>query len=77
MWMLRRPRSVAWSGPRSSGPCGRCLRVAIALMDIVGFTAAEVAVITGSPRGTVLARVHRGRKALARLVAEEAMRREP
>jgi RNA polymerase sigma-70 factor (ECF subfamily) len=52
-------------------------RVAIALMDIVGFTAAEVATITGSPRGTVLARVHRGRKALARLVGEEAMRREP
>jgi RNA polymerase sigma-70 factor, ECF subfamily len=52
-------------------------RTAIALMDIVGFTAAEVATITGSPRGTVLARVHRGRKALARLVAEEAMRREP
>ena len=52
-------------------------RIAIALMDIVGFTAAEVAGITGSPRGTVLARVHRGRKALARLVAKEAMRREP
>jgi RNA polymerase sigma-70 factor (ECF subfamily) len=52
-------------------------RTAIALMDIVGFTAAEVASITGSPRGTVLARVHRGRKALARLVAKEAMRREP
>jgi RNA polymerase sigma-70 factor, ECF subfamily len=52
-------------------------RIAIALMDIVGFTAAEVATITGSPRGTVLARVHRGRKALARLVAEEAMRHDP
>jgi RNA polymerase sigma-70 factor (ECF subfamily) len=54
-------------------------RVAIALMDIVGFTAAEVASITGSPRGTVLARVHRGRKALARLVGvgEEVRRREP
>jgi RNA polymerase sigma-70 factor (ECF subfamily) len=52
-------------------------RIAITLMDIVGFTAAEVAAITGSPRGTVLARVHRGRKALARLVAKEAMRREP
>jgi RNA polymerase sigma-70 factor (ECF subfamily) len=51
-------------------------RIAIALMDIVGFTAAEVASI-GSPRGTVLARVHRGRKALARLVGEEAIRREP
>jgi RNA polymerase sigma-70 factor, ECF subfamily len=52
-------------------------RIAIALMDIVGFTAAEVATITGSPRGTVLARVHRGRKALARLVGEEAIRRDP
>ena len=52
-------------------------RIAIALMDIVGFTAAEVATITGSPRGTVLARVHRGRKALARLVGEEARRHEP
>jgi RNA polymerase sigma-70 factor (ECF subfamily) len=52
-------------------------RVAIALMDLGGFTAAEVAGITGSPRGTVLARVHRGRKALARLVGEEASRRGP
>jgi len=52
-------------------------RIAIALVDIVGFTAAEVATITGSPRGTVLARVHRGRKALARLVGEEARRHEP
>jgi RNA polymerase sigma-70 factor, ECF subfamily len=52
-------------------------RVAIALMDLGGFTAAEVAQITGSPRGTVLARVHRGRKALARLVQEEASRRGP
>jgi len=45
-------------------------RIAIALMDLAGFTAREVAVLTESPRGTVLARVHRGRKALAlRLVA--------
>ena len=40
-------------------------RIAITLMDICGFTAAQVAAITGAPRGTVLARVHRGRKALA------------
>jgi len=43
-------------------------RIAIALMDLGGLTAAEVAEVTGCPRGTVLARVHRGRKALARLV---------
>jgi RNA polymerase sigma-70 factor, ECF subfamily len=52
-------------------------RVAIALMDLAGLTAAEVAAVTGSPRGTVLARVHRGRKALARLVTEEVGRRAP
>jgi len=49
-------------------------RVAIALMDLGGLTAAEVAKVTGSPRGTVLARVHRGRKALVRLVLEEVRR---
>jgi len=52
-------------------------RVAVALMDLGGLTAAEVAAVTGSPRGTVLARVHRGRKALARLVTEEVGRRAP
>ncbi len=40
-------------------------RIAITLMDLAGFTAREVADLTRSPRGTVLARVHRGRKALA------------
>jgi RNA polymerase sigma-70 factor, ECF subfamily len=52
-------------------------RVAIALMDLAGLTAAEVAKVTGSPRGTVLARVHRGRKALVRLVTEEVRRHAP
>jgi RNA polymerase sigma-70 factor (ECF subfamily) len=52
-------------------------RVAIALMDLGGLTAAEVAKVTGSPRGTVLARVHRGRKALARLIVEEVGRHAP
>lgn len=46
-------------------------RVAIVLMDLCGLSAAEVAEVTGSPRGTVLARVHRGRKALAAVVAEK------
>jgi RNA polymerase sigma-70 factor (ECF subfamily) len=50
-------------------------RIAITLMDICGFTAAQVAVITSSPRGTVLARVHRGRKALALLLTEERLDR--
>jgi RNA polymerase sigma-70 factor, ECF subfamily len=46
-------------------------RIAIALMDLGGFTASQTAKITDSPRGTVLARVHRGRKKLARLLQKE------
>lgn len=46
-------------------------RIAIALMDLAGFTASETGRITGSPRGTVLARVHRGRKRLARMLRGE------
>lgn len=44
---------------------------AITLMDLAGYTAAQTAVILDVPRGTVLARVHRGRKALARLLQGE------
>jgi RNA polymerase sigma-70 factor (ECF subfamily) len=48
-------------------------REAITLMDLGGYTAAQAAQILGAPRGTVLARVHRGRKVLAsRLVDERA-----
>jgi len=46
-------------------------RIAITLMDLCGFTAAQVAAITGAPRGTILARVHRGRKALALSLQDE------
>ncbi len=51
-------------------------RVAIALMDLSGFTAAEAARITGAPRGTILARVHRGRKRLAKLLEGSVLFRE-
>jgi RNA polymerase sigma-70 factor, ECF subfamily len=51
-------------------------RVAIALMDLSGFTAAETARITGAPRGTVLARVHRGRKKLAAMLEGSVLFRE-
>jgi RNA polymerase sigma-70 factor (ECF subfamily) len=47
-------------------------REAVTLMDLCGFTAAEVATMTGSPRGTILARVHRGHKRLAELLEEVA-----
>lgn len=52
-------------------------RVAVTLMDICGLTASEVARVMGTPRGTVLSRVHRGRKALAGLVRKEVEQREP
>jgi RNA polymerase sigma-70 factor (ECF subfamily) len=47
-------------------------REAITLMDLCGFTAAEVSTLTGAPRGTILARVHRGHKRLAELLEEVA-----
>jgi len=43
---------------------------AITLMDLAGYTAAQTARIVGAPRGTILARVHRGRKVLARTLAD-------
>jgi RNA polymerase sigma-70 factor, ECF subfamily len=45
-------------------------RVCIVLMDVAGYTAKEAAEALGCPRGTVLARVHRGRRRLAQLLAE-------
>jgi RNA polymerase sigma-70 factor (ECF subfamily) len=46
-------------------------RVAIVLMDLAGNTASEVAAMLGAPRGTVLARAHRGRRRLAQLLKSE------
>ncbi|MCA1726990.1 MAG: RNA polymerase sigma factor [Actinobacteria bacterium] len=65
---LRRDRlhEALWQLPEEQ-------RVAIALMDLTGLTAAETARITGSPRGTVLARVHRGRKRLAAILEREGV----
>jgi RNA polymerase sigma-70 factor, ECF subfamily len=45
-------------------------RVCIVLMDVAGYTARETAEALGCPRGTVLARVHRGRRRLAELLAQ-------
>jgi RNA polymerase sigma-70 factor (ECF subfamily) len=58
-----RIRAALWTLPEAQ-------RIAITLMDLCGFTAAQVAAITDAPRGTVLARVHRGRKALARCLGD-------
>lgn len=39
-------------------------RTVVLLADVEGFTYAEIAEITGAPVGTVMSRLHRGRKAL-------------
>jgi RNA polymerase sigma-70 factor (ECF subfamily) len=51
-------------------------RVCIVLMDAAGYTAREAAEVLGCPRGTVLARVHRGRRKLAQLLAEAGVSHE-
>ena len=45
-------------------------QVCIALVDVAGYTTREAAETLGCPRGTVLARVHRSGRRLARLLAE-------
>lgn len=49
-------------------------REAIYLMVVEGYTAAEVAELVGSPRNTILSRVHRGKTRLRRLLLQEADR---
>lgn len=45
-------------------------RIAITLVDLSGLSTADAAVTMGTPRGTVLSRLHRGRKALAMLLPD-------
>lgn len=51
-------------------------RIAITLVDLGGFSTAEAARMMGSPRGTVLSRLFRGRRALASLLASDVRERE-
>lgn len=46
-------------------------RVAITLVDLVGLSTEEAARAMGTPRGTVLSRLHRGRRGLAALLWAE------
>jgi RNA polymerase sigma-70 factor, ECF subfamily len=45
-------------------------RVALALVDLSGFSTYEAAEAMETPRGTVLSRLHRGRRTLARLLGD-------
>jgi RNA polymerase sigma-70 factor (ECF subfamily) len=49
-------------------------RAAVILAYVYGYTAREISEITGSPRGTVLARLFRGRKQLERGLWDHAVR---
>ena len=51
-------------------------RMAIALVDLGGFSTQEAARILRVPRGTILSRLHRGRKALAVILTDEAPDRQ-
>nr|MBA2599534.1 sigma-70 family RNA polymerase sigma factor [Actinomycetota bacterium] len=46
-------------------------RVAITLVDLAGFSTAEAARAMRTPRGTVLSRLHRGRRGLAVLLWDD------
>ena len=50
-------------------------RMAVYLADVEGFSYAEIAEIMGSPIGTVMSRLHRGRAALQKALYDYAKRR--
>jgi RNA polymerase sigma-70 factor (ECF subfamily) len=51
-------------------------RAAVVLAYVYGYTAREISEITGSPQGTVLARLSRGRKQLERSLWDYAVRQK-
>jgi len=70
------------SSPRRRSACSRAFhrtaelphdfRDVVVLVDIGGFAYAEAAQILDIPVGTVMSRLHRGRRILKRQLAEEA-----
>jgi RNA polymerase sigma-70 factor (ECF subfamily) len=52
-------------------------RIAITLVDLADLSIAETAEVMGTPKGTVLSRLHRGRRALARALRSEIERTNP
>lgn len=61
---------------RALGTLSEEQRLAIVLMDLAGHSASEVGQMLGVPRGTVLARVHRGHRRLAQLLAAQGIDRD-
>lgn len=60
---------------RALGHLPEAQRTTLVLVDVAGLTAQEAADLMACPRGTVLARVHRGRRRLAELLAREGIHR--
>jgi RNA polymerase sigma-70 factor (ECF subfamily) len=50
-------------------------RIPVILADVEGFSYKEIAEITEVPIGTVMSRLHRGRKALQKALAEYGLSR--
>lgn len=50
-------------------------RIAVLLSDVEGFSYKEISDIMGIPLGTVMSRLHRGRKALQKALVDVGMRR--
>jgi RNA polymerase sigma-70 factor, ECF subfamily len=46
-------------------------RIAIALVDLADMSVLDAAAVMGTPKGTVLSRLHRGRRSLARMLAHQ------
>jgi RNA polymerase sigma-70 factor (ECF subfamily) len=61
--------AALWSLPEEQ-------RVAIALVDLAGFSTNDAAKTMETPKGTVLSRLHRGRKALGVLLDDQVRERE-
>ena len=79
MRQLRDPEQVALL-PIVEGEVGRALdalpaefKLAVILCDVEEFSYEEIAEIMGCPIGTVMSRLHRGRKLLQRSLYEHAL----
>ncbi len=51
-------------------------RIAIVLVDLVDLSVKDAAEVMGTPKGTVLSRLHRGRRALALQLGDEFRRQD-